>query len=160
MRVSNDGAIVISAAIETQDAVNLAAAGSISQISAGRVGASSLTARSTGGLDLQGINEFSVLTLINDGGDVTVNNMGDLKVAGIVQLTGGDVVVTSGGSIEISDAVVTEGAVALTGTGSIAQIGAGRIAAASLSTQSSGGLRLGGANEIGVLRRDQRWRRM
>src|SRR5690606_20802700 len=42
-------------------------------------------------------------------------------------------------------------AVSLTADGSIDETGAGRIAAASLVVESVGGLRLGGANEIGIL---------
>ena len=145
--VANDGAIMISGAIETQDQVDLAAAGSISQTSAGRIAASSLTVQSTGGLDLGGGNEVSLLALTNDGGNVVVRNLGALEIAEFIQLSGGDVRVTNDGAIVISGAIETQGEVDLAAAGSVSQTSAGRIAASSLKVQSTGGLDLGGGNE-------------
>ena len=149
--VTSDGAIAVSGTITTDEAVGLTAARSIAQVGAGRIAAASLSTESAGGLQLGGDNAVGVLTATNDGGNVVVRNLGALEIAELIQLSGGDVLVTNDGVIVISGAAITEDMVSLTSTGSIAQVGAGRIAAASLWTESAGGLRLGGDNVVSLL---------
>ena len=89
--------------------------------------------------------------MTNDGGNVVVHNLGDLEIAELVQLSGGDVRVTNDGAIVISGEITAENAVDLVSTGTIAETGAGQIMALILTTQSVGGLDLGGANQIGTI---------
>ena len=74
------------ARLAREGAVDLTAGGSIVELTGGQIAASILTAKSTGGLDLSGANEFSVLVVTNDGGAASVNNLADLDIAGMSQL--------------------------------------------------------------------------
>src|SRR5690606_22561712 len=76
---------------------------------------------------------------------------GDLEIAGITQAGGGEVTVTTDGEIAITGTIETTDTVELVSTSTITETGAGRIAASALAAQSTGGLALGGDNQIGQI---------
>ena len=149
--VSNTGNIDISGAVDTTGNVDLTASEAITESGDGRiVNAAILATQSSGGQTLNGANTAHIYNAINNGGDIQLTNIAtSLTITGISQTAGGDVVVSNTGNIDISGAVDTTGNVDLTASQMIIESGSGRIVnVALLTTQSSGGQTLNGANTV------------
>ncbi|NMB11635.1 MAG: hypothetical protein GX977_05050, partial [Firmicutes bacterium] len=115
------------------------------------VHAERLVTSSVGGQVLLGDNRIQSFQASNQGDDIQLSNYGyDLEVISINQTDGSDIALTnSEGDITITGLVRTRDGAHLTAQGTIEQAGEGRIEeAASLTTASSGGQKLLGANRV------------
>jgi len=160
--------------IATAGAVDLTAGGIIAETGAGKIeNAVLLSTQSNSGQTLTGANTVRAFLATNFGsgdielvntsdltisgisqnmGDIVVDSAEDVMVAGSVVTAEGDMLVQAVQDITIADRIETSGNVNLTAGSSITETGEGRIEnAALLSTTSTGGQILTGANTVGAL---------
>ncbi|NLU41442.1 MAG: hypothetical protein GXX08_04490, partial [Firmicutes bacterium] len=165
------GDIAIAESVAAPGEVTLTAGGSIIETGDGRIenaallstqssGGQTLTAANTvrgflatntggGNIELVNTADLAIAGISQEAGDIIVDNTGNVTVAGSVVTAGGDILMQVAQDITIADSITTASNVSLTAGGSIMQTGEGRIKnAALLSTQSSSGQALTGANTV------------
>lgn len=151
INVSQQGAIVVTDRIRTDDTVAVVASGSIAQVGDGRIeDASYVSMESAGGLSLTGDNTMASLGATNTGGSIDVVNTFDgFAARNITQTAGGNIHLVNVGHMVLTGDVRTTDEVTLTAAGAITQTGLGRITAAqSLKASSVGGQILTGVNSV------------
>ncbi|HEY8464428.1 MAG TPA: hypothetical protein VIM29_10485, partial [Bacillota bacterium] len=150
--LNNTGTIAVTGTVATTGNVNLIASETITESGAGRViNAAVLTTQSTGGQTLTGANTVKAFNATNSGsGEIQlINSAAELALTGISQKDGGNVVINNTGAIAVTGTVATTGNVNLTASEAITESSSGQIIdAALLTTQSTGGQTLTGANMV------------
>jgi hypothetical protein len=149
--ITNTGAIVLIGRVDTSANVNLTASEAITESGNGKItDAALLTTQSNGGQTLAGANTVNAFNATNVGGDIQLTNTANpLIIENIQQSVGGNVAINNTGAIILAGTVDTADNVDLTASKAITESGNGKVTnAALLTTRSSGGQALNGANTV------------